>query len=197
MTSHWEGPCCWERWKAEGDRDGGWDDWMASRTQWMWTWANSGRWWGIRKNGALQSMGSRRVRHDLATEPLERKKDYFLALSPPSFPSSLPPGYSAILWSTHQASSTFFHYLLLTFIGFVFSPFNERTWSDTLGFGLEFPSLLTSLFNLELSHELCTRTWKSLTALLLDGSPAPRTQPVPKCIHVLSPQSCSSFSSIL
>ena len=23
----------------------GWDDWMASRTQWTWAWANSGRWW--------------------------------------------------------------------------------------------------------------------------------------------------------
>ena len=30
-------PWCWERLKAEGDGDNrGWDDWMASRTQWTW-----------------------------------------------------------------------------------------------------------------------------------------------------------------
>ena len=43
-TTHWKRPWCWERLKAgrEGD-DRGWDDWMASSTQWMWVWANSGR----------------------------------------------------------------------------------------------------------------------------------------------------------
>ena len=30
--------------------------------------ANSGRWWGTRRPGMLQSMGLHRVRHDLATE---------------------------------------------------------------------------------------------------------------------------------
>ena len=35
---------------------------------WTWTWANSTRQWGTRMPGVLQSMGSQRVRHDLATE---------------------------------------------------------------------------------------------------------------------------------
>ena len=38
-----------------GDR--GWDDWMASFTQWTWVWANSVREWRIRQPGMLQSMG--------------------------------------------------------------------------------------------------------------------------------------------
>ena len=46
----------------------GWDDWMASPMQWTWTWANCGRWWETGKPGMLQSMGSWRVGHDLATE---------------------------------------------------------------------------------------------------------------------------------
>ena len=37
-------PECWERSKAGGERDNrGWDDWMASLTQWTWVQANSGR----------------------------------------------------------------------------------------------------------------------------------------------------------
>ena len=38
-----------------------------SLAQWTWVWANSGRWWRTGKPGVLQSMGSQRVRHDLAT----------------------------------------------------------------------------------------------------------------------------------
>ena len=52
---------------AEGS-DRGWDDWTASRTHWTWIWANSGRYWRTGKPGVLQSMGSQRVRHDLATK---------------------------------------------------------------------------------------------------------------------------------
>ena len=49
---------CWARLKAGGEGDDrGWDGWMASLTQWTWTWANSGRWWGTEKPGMLQSMG--------------------------------------------------------------------------------------------------------------------------------------------
>ena len=55
-------------WGQEGKRAVGWDGWMASRTQWTRVWAGSGRWWRIGKPGVLQSMGSQRVRHDLATE---------------------------------------------------------------------------------------------------------------------------------
>ena len=38
--------------------------------QWIWTWANSRRWWGTGRPVMLQSMGSRRGRHDWATEQL-------------------------------------------------------------------------------------------------------------------------------
>ena len=47
------------------------DGWMASPTQQTWGWANSQRWWKARKTDMLQSMGSQRVRHDLATEQQE------------------------------------------------------------------------------------------------------------------------------
>ena len=53
--------------KIEGRRrrnDRGWDDWMASLTQWTGGWASSRRWWRTGKSGVLQSMGSQRVRHD-------------------------------------------------------------------------------------------------------------------------------------
>ena len=52
---------------GEGD-DRGWDGWMASPTGWIWVWASSGRWWKTGEPGMLQSMGSQRLRHDLATE---------------------------------------------------------------------------------------------------------------------------------
>ena len=48
--------------------DRGWDGWVASPTQWTWVWANSGRWWRTGKPGMLQSMGSQRVRPNLATK---------------------------------------------------------------------------------------------------------------------------------
>ena len=57
--------------KIEGGRRRGWQRmrwWMASSIQWTWTWANSGRWWGTGKLSVLPSMGSQRVRQDLATE---------------------------------------------------------------------------------------------------------------------------------
>ena len=56
-----------EDWGQE-DSDRGWDSWMASLTQWIRFWANSGRYWRAGKPGVLQSMGSQRVGHDWATE---------------------------------------------------------------------------------------------------------------------------------
>ena len=53
-------------WRQKESRGG--DDWMASLTQWTWVWASSGRWWWTGRPGVLQSMGSQRVGHDLATE---------------------------------------------------------------------------------------------------------------------------------
>ena len=41
--THWKRPWCWEGLGAGGEGDDrGWDGWMASPTQWMWVWANSG-----------------------------------------------------------------------------------------------------------------------------------------------------------
>ena len=64
----WKRPRCWERLKAGGGDDRGRDGWMASPTQWTWIWTNSGRWWRTEESGMLQSMGSQRVGHNLATE---------------------------------------------------------------------------------------------------------------------------------
>ena len=41
---------------------------MESPTWWTWVWASSGTWWCTGKSGMLQSMGSKRVRHDRPTE---------------------------------------------------------------------------------------------------------------------------------
>ena len=59
-----------------GDR--GWDSWIASPIQWIWTWANSGRQCRTGKPGVLQSMGSQRVRH---TEWLNNNKDLTVLIS--------------------------------------------------------------------------------------------------------------------
>ena len=47
--------------KIEGRRrrdDRGWDDWMASPTQWTWVWVDSRSWWWTGRPGMLQFMGS-------------------------------------------------------------------------------------------------------------------------------------------
>ena len=68
-STHWKRSWCSERLRAAGEGgDKWWDGWTASLTQWAWVWANSGRWWRTGKLGVLQSMGSKRVRHDWATE---------------------------------------------------------------------------------------------------------------------------------
>ena len=66
---HWQRSYVWERLKLEGEEgDRGWDVWMVSLTQWIWTWANSRRWWGTGKPNVLQSMGSQNIVQNLATE---------------------------------------------------------------------------------------------------------------------------------
>ena len=60
--THWKRPWWWERLKAGGEGgDRGWNDWMASPTQWTWAWANSGSWWWTGRPGVLQSMGSQEL----------------------------------------------------------------------------------------------------------------------------------------
>ena len=67
--THLKRPFRWERLRAGGEGDNrGWDGWMASPTQWMWVWVNSGSWWWTGRPGVLRFLGSQRVRHDWATE---------------------------------------------------------------------------------------------------------------------------------
>ena len=52
-------PDGWEKLQAGGEGDyRGWDDWVASPTQWTWVWVNSGSWWWTKRPGVLQSRGS-------------------------------------------------------------------------------------------------------------------------------------------
>ena len=67
--THLKRPWCWEWLKAGGEGDDrGWDDCMASPTQWTWVWVSSWSWWWTARPGVLQSMGLQRVRHDWVTE---------------------------------------------------------------------------------------------------------------------------------
>jgi len=67
--THLKRPWCWERLKVGGEGDNrGWDDWMASLTQWTWVWVTSSSWWWTGKPSVLQSMGLPRVGRDWATE---------------------------------------------------------------------------------------------------------------------------------
>ena len=66
--THWKRFWCWEGLgTGEGD-DGGWDGGMASPTQWTGVSASSRKQWRTGKPGLLQSMGSQRAGHGLATE---------------------------------------------------------------------------------------------------------------------------------
>ena len=79
--THLKRPWCWERLKVgEGDNRG-WDGWMALLTQWTWVWVNFGSWWWAGRPGLLWSMGSQRVRHDLATE-LNHVKNWLIGQDP-------------------------------------------------------------------------------------------------------------------
>ena len=79
--THWKRPWCWDRLRAGGETGNrGWDSWMVSRTRWTWVWANYGRWWRTEKPGVLQSVGSQRVRHNLATEQQQQLKRRALLL---------------------------------------------------------------------------------------------------------------------
>ena len=74
QPTHWKRPWCWERLKAGEEGDRGWHGWMASLIQWTWTtWAKYRRRWRTGKPGMLPSMGSQRVRHDLAMEQQQKK----------------------------------------------------------------------------------------------------------------------------
>ena len=64
--------------KIEGRRRKGirgWDGWKAPPIQWIWTWANFGRWWGTGGLVCCSSWGCR-VRHDWVIE--KQQQSYFL-----------------------------------------------------------------------------------------------------------------------
>ena len=64
----WKRLWCWERLKAEGEWDNrGWDGWMASPSQWVWVWGNSGSWWWTGSVGSCSQWGLR-VIHEWGTE---------------------------------------------------------------------------------------------------------------------------------
>ena len=48
-----------DQWRTNSrkNEDRGWDDWMASPTQWTWVWVNSGSWWWTGRPGVVQSTG--------------------------------------------------------------------------------------------------------------------------------------------
>ena len=64
----WKDPDPGKDWRREEEDDRGWDDWMASPTQWTWVWVNSRSWWWTGRPGMLQSMGSQSVGHDWVIE---------------------------------------------------------------------------------------------------------------------------------
>ena len=64
--------------KIEGRRRKGirgWDGWKAPPIQWIWTWANFGRWWGTGGLVCCSSWGCR-ARHDWVIE--KQQQSYFL-----------------------------------------------------------------------------------------------------------------------
>ena len=54
--------------------------WMVSPTRWTWVRVNSRRWWRTGKPGVLQSMGSQRVGHDLATSLVAQRVKHLPAM---------------------------------------------------------------------------------------------------------------------
>ena len=54
--------------EEKGMDDRGWDGWMASLTQCIWVWVDSGSWWWTGRPGVLGFMGSQWVRHTWMTE---------------------------------------------------------------------------------------------------------------------------------
>ena len=108
-------PWCWERLRAGGE--GGnrkWDGWMASLTQWIWVWANSGRWWRIRKPGVLQSMAVQKVGPDSATEQQQKVWQRFIEWvhKPGKYQGQVPRTWSQMTLKSHLRSTLPEGYLL-------------------------------------------------------------------------------------
>ena len=120
-------PLCWERWKAGGEGDDrGWDDWMASPTQWTWVWVNSGSWWWTGRPGVLQSMRSQRFGHDWVTE--------LIALSPFFFPLATSCLFSAsiIMFLFRYVCSFFCFCFLDSTFKWNHTVFSSSVWLSSL-----------------------------------------------------------------
>ena len=69
QLTHWKSPWSWEILRVKGEEGiRGWDGWMPSPMQWIWIWANFGKWWGTGRPGMMQSMRSQRVGFNWVTE---------------------------------------------------------------------------------------------------------------------------------
>ena len=111
VKTHWKRPWCWERLRAGGGGGRGWGGWMASLTQWTRVCANSGRWWRTRKPGVLQTMGSQRVGHDLATEQQrwrDRERNY-------NYEANSPRKGEGVCLPESSIKSFFFFYFIFPF----------------------------------------------------------------------------------
>ena len=76
--THLKRPYCWERLKAGGEgKERGWDDWMASPTQWTFVWEDSRSWWCTGKPGCFNPWDSKDL--DM-TEPLNWLTDWQVIL---------------------------------------------------------------------------------------------------------------------
>ena len=86
---HWKRPWCWERLRARGEgEDRGWDDWVASLTQWTWIWANSRKEIAkARKACCAAVRGLQRAGHDLTSEQQQTHPGAFISRSFTNFAS--------------------------------------------------------------------------------------------------------------
>ena len=75
----------WEGLKAGGQADNrGWDDWIASLSQWTWVWASSRRWWRTGKMVCCSPWGHKDLDR---TEQLKNSLKYH--------------GFTELLWNTN------------------------------------------------------------------------------------------------
>ena len=58
----------------------GWDGWIVSLIQWIWTWGNFGRWGRTKKSGVVQSMVLQIIGHNCVTKKQVGLLWYFITL---------------------------------------------------------------------------------------------------------------------
>ena len=132
---------------------------MASPTQWTWIWANPGRWWRTGKPDVLQSVGSQRGRHDLATEQ-QQQYIYPLTLEPPSNSkkhrfqeSEATEAKMIILWRSQQGRASISSYSLFL------------NWSTVCSVVKEQMKIYLMNTHLELSTRPCFKQFANINFL--------------------------------